>query len=211
MKKGLLVLSIVLLTGMIAYAQKSQQANATIEKHDLPGFILLVEDCTVADLEAAFVQRFEKEGHLKVTKKIDGYKEYGMQIFPKFGNENLDIYMKVAPGGKKKEKKALLTLVVTKGNLNPLPATETTLVANIHAFLAEMVPYVRAYCLQSNIADLNKQLAKHEKELKKMQGQKTKVEKTMDDLNRNIGEKNKAIEKTKVDIETANAALQKFQ
>jgi len=201
MKKYAVLILIAFFYSVSLTAQNAHEEMITIEKKSVPGFSVTFPDMTVEAVQAALIQKMEKQVGLKASK-FSGYIAYLNQSVPDLGPLFYDIYAKVATVGKKDNKATILYFFVSKGNLNPVTsATDPEVYNNIVKFLDNFVPYAKINNAQNQEIILNNQLDKMEKEKKSLLSEQKKLQGKLDDVNKKIGENEAAIKKIKSDIE----------
>ena len=207
MKKLFVLIMIACCFSVSLTAQRAQEEMITIDKQNLPGFSITFPDMSVEAVEAALIQKMEKQIGLK-SSKFSGFVAYLNQPVPEFGTLNYDIYTKVSEIGKKGNKATVLYLFVAKGNLIPVTSVaEPEVFNNIIKFLDDFVLFAKINDTQNQVITFNKQLEKMEKEQKSLISEKKKLQGELEDVSKKIDENDATIKRIKTDIENTQNQL----
>ncbi|MDR0367855.1 MAG: hypothetical protein LBH82_01780 [Bacteroidales bacterium] len=196
MKKVFFLIATMAITS-VSIAQTAQERSIPFDKNNsYSGVSLDVSDYDVKTIAGALQSRFEISG-LKGSNS-GKFRAYLAQNFPEFGTQNYDIYTQVVEVGKKKEKKTMVYLLVSKGNNNFVtPSSDPDIVNNMKTYLNGFTAYLKQYDTSLKIAEQQKNLAKMEKEFKSLTANKEKLQKQLDKTDTEIQQKQDLINKAK--------------
>jgi len=201
---------IFLLAGFAAYAQTAQSVNVDFNKKSVPCVSISVAGYDIKFVTEALQYRFEKVGGLKGSN-LKGFRMYAAQRFAEFGSLNYDTYTLVAKGSKK-EKNLIINLLVSTGNENFVSQeSDPDLTQRMKDFLNNFVPYLKEYEKMKNISQLNATIADLEKTNKALNSDLDKLQKERVKLDKKIEDKNKALNKNNEELRKANAALESLK
>lgn len=173
--------------GIIQFDKANSYSGVTLE---VPGY-------DIKTIQGALQSRFETTAGLKGSNSGQ-FRAYLSQNFPDFGSQNYDIYMQVIETGKKKDKKTMINLLVSKGNNNFVtPASDPDIIANMKTFLNNFMSYLKDYDTGLKISELQKNIATLEKSQKSLNADKEKLQKQMDKKNTEFQQKQDEINKAK--------------
>ena len=180
------------------FAQSAKEENIKFNKMTVPGFSYETtefDDKTTAD---ALKARMEKDAKLKGFN-MKGFRLYQSQPFAVLGALNYDIYTKVAAVGNKKNRKTVIYLLVSKGNENfEAAAKDQELATNVKTFLNDFAAvYLRQYDTEQKYQAYTKLLAKLEKEHKSLNSDKANLNKQLEKKEKEIIDKEAEITKVK--------------
>ena len=111
------------------------------------------------------------------------------QPFAPFGSANYDLYYTVTETGKKGAKTALLSFIVSSGNLNAITSENNPETATaVKAFLNDLGSYIQEYSLQQQANTLQEKLDKLNKEQKSLEKDQDKINKQIEKLQKDSAE-----------------------
>ena len=197
MKKIVFFIAASLITSA-TIAQTAQDGTVQFDKvNNYSGVTLEVPGYDIKTIQGALQKRFEVTGGLKGTNS-GKFRAYLSQAFSDFGPQNYDIYSQVIEAGKKKDKKTIVCLLVSKGNNNFVtPASDPDIIANMKTFLNNFPAYLKNYDTELKASELQKNIAKMEKEHKSLNADKEKLQKQLDKKNTDIQQKQDELNKAK--------------
>lgn len=197
MKKLVFFIAASLITS-VAIAQTAQDGIIQFDKtSSYSGVTLDVTGYDIKVTQGALQNRFETTSGLKGSNS-GKFRAYLAQAFPDFGSQNYDIYTQVIETGKKKDKKTIINLLVSKGNNNFVtPASDPDIISNMKIFLNNFTTYLKEYDTSVKAAEQQKNIAKMEKEYKSLNSDKEKLQKQMDKKNAEIQQKQEELNKAK--------------
>ncbi len=197
MKKLVFFITASLITS-VAIAQTARDGIIQFDKdNSYPGVTIETPGYDIATVQGALQSRFETTAGLKGSNS-GKFRAYLAQAFPDFGTQNYDIYTQVLETGKKKDKKLMINLLVSKGNNNFVaPASDPDIIASMKTFLNNFTTYLVDYDTKLKASELQKNIAKMEKEYKSLNSDKEKLQKQMDKKNTDIQQKQNEINKAK--------------
>ena len=203
MKKFAFLIAVSLLTS-VAFAQTVREEFIPFDKeNNYSGVVLDVPNgFDVKTVQGALQNRFEQVSKLKGSN-TGKFRAYLAQAFPEFGLLNYDIYTQVTEVGKKKDKKTVVYLLVSKGNMNfANSSTDPEIIAGMKNFLTEFLPYLKAYDTSLKAKEQEKLIAKLEKEHKSLVSDQEKLQKQLDNKGTEITKKQDEIQKAKELLQT---------
>ncbi|MDL2296671.1 hypothetical protein LJC68_03970 [Bacteroidales bacterium OttesenSCG-928-B11] len=207
MKKITVLIAITVLMTVNVIAQVPYKENAIIDKQTVPGYSIVLPDLDPAVVESALAEYIGAK-----SGKASGFAYYNNLNIPKIGTRNYDIYTKVVREGKKKDNKAKVYFVVTKGNMNPMDdAADFAEVANIKVYLEEFIPFANGHNVKQKISDLNKNLDKEQKKLSSALKQREKAQKKLEDMGKDISTRQTKVSDLQNELNKANTLLQQFK
>ena len=198
MKKVVFLIAATLITS-VAFAQTVREELVPYDKaNNYSGCALEVPSgMDIKTVQGALQNRFEQVAKLKGSNS-GGFRAYLAQPFPEFGMLNYDIYTKVAEVGKKKDKKTVVYLLVSKGNMNfANSTTDPEIVTGMKTFLTDFVNFIKEYDTSLKIAEQEKLIAKLEKEEKSLISDKEKLQKQLSGKETDITKKQEELQKAK--------------
>ena len=206
MKK--VVFFIMMMTMAVSvFPQSAKEGIVKFNKRDVPVIYYETSDYDVKVTTEALKNRLEKDARLK-GGNASGFRLYAAQPFAEFGTSNYDIYTKVATVGKKKNQKTIIYLLVSKGNENFETAAENPeLATNLKTFLDNFVAtYLRQFDVEQKYQNQIKVIAKLEKEHKSLTSDKAKLQKQLEDKEKEITAKENEIAKAKALLNNLNSS-----
>jgi hypothetical protein len=197
MKKIVFFIAASLVTS-ITIAQTAKDGIIPFDKNNsFSGVILEVPGYDIKTIQGALQSRFETTGGLKGANS-GKFRAYFAQAFPDFGSQNYDIYTQVIETGKKKDKKTIINLLVSKGNKNFVtPASDPDVIANMKTFLNNFMSYLKDYDTGLKASEQQKNIATLEKEQKTLNADKEKLQKQLEKKNTEIQQKQDELNKAK--------------
>lgn len=151
----------------------------------------------VKTVAAALQKRFETVSGLKGSSS-GSFRAYLGQAFPDFGPLNYDIYTQATEIGKKKDKKMVVYLLVSKGNNNFVTiASDPDVVENMKVFLNKFPAFLKEYQTSEKAKEQEKIIAKLEKENKSLLSDKEKLQKQMEKKDSEIQKKQDELNQAK--------------
>ena len=186
--KRLVLLAFVVALTTTAFAQTAKETMVKMGKQQLAGYIIDIPGADVKTVDAAFRDKLEKQYNLKASSE-SGFHAYLNQPFAPFGSANYDLYYTVTETGKKGAKTALLSFIVSSGNLNAITSENNPETATaVKAFLNDLGSYIQEYSLQQQANTLQEKLDKLNKEQKSLEKDQDKINKQIEKLQKDSAE-----------------------
>ncbi len=205
--RKLFTLALALVAGIsFAFAQQVSEAQVTILKTNVNGFIINIPNVDSKAADAAITEFLAEKGLVK-PKTEDKYNAYKAQKFSYIGDGTYDIYFKAVQKGKKKDLSSDIIFICSLGNLNTISSVNNPDAAeNIKVLMAKFTKAVEKYQLKQKIEDLkkeiekaNKEKAKNDKEIKKLQEKIAKATDKHKGLNTQLEDANNMLKNFTID------------
>ncbi len=169
-------------------AQNVHESPIKFGKQKISGYELSIPSANSELVYAALRERMEKNYNMKGSKE-GKFRAYLNQPFAPFGSANYDMYYNVTETGKKGAKTALLSFIVSSGNMNAITSENNPETATaIKAFLNDLGTYIHEFSLQQQANNLQEKLDKLNKDQKSLEKDKAKAEKQIEKLQKEISE-----------------------
>jgi len=210
MRKAHLLL-IFLATSGFLYAQafedkieynKEKQACIVIEYNYPPQ---AVENAVISKMNKLGYKAREEKG---MFNKDKGFKIYKDAMVADISPSRYDYVVNIDRKSKRESDAAVLYLIVMKDNANALSRLNTQELTNAKVFLTNLTPDIEEANLELQITAQEDVVAKAEKKLKSLQGDKDDMEKRIKKLQDDIKENEKNQEKQTSEIENQRKALE---
>ena len=184
------IFSLLVVFGLIftLSAQNVHESPIKFGKQKISGYELSIPSANAELVYAALRERMEKNYNLKGSKE-GKFRAYLNQPFAPFGSANYDMYYNVTETGKKGAKTALLSFIVSSGNMNAITSENNPETATaIKAFLNDLGTYIHEFSLQQQANTLQEKLDKLNKDQKSLEKDKAKAEKQIEKLQKEISD-----------------------
>ena len=210
MRKAHLLL-IFLATSGFLYAQafedkieynKEKQACIVIEYNYPPQ---AVENAVISKMNKLGYKAREEKG---MFNKDKGFKIYKDAMVADISPSRYDYVVNIDRKSKRESDAAVLYLIVMKDNANALSRLNIQELTNAKVFLTNLTPDIEEANLELQITAQEDVVAKAEKKLKSLQGDKDDMEKRIKKLQDDIKENEKNQEKQTSEIENQRKALE---
>jgi len=190
----LLLSMVVLLAGSMTVSAQAAYTTVTINKKIQPGLMLdLPNNTDVA--EGTILQKLKETGYSPETKgqlfwkknKLDGFYVFNGVKLAALDNQQLDMYFKVEPKGKKQKDRSTIYLLVSKGYDNFIsPEVDEVTFGAATAFLNGFVAGTAGYRLNLDIGEQEKAVKTAEKKLAGLQDDDNALVKKIENLQANL-------------------------
>ena len=184
------IFSLLVVFGLIftLSAQNVHESPIKFGKQKISGYELSIPSANAELVNAALRDRMEKNYGLKASKE-GKFRAYLNQPFAPFGSANYDLSYTVTETGKKGAKTALLSFIVSSGNLNAITSENNPETATaVKAFLNDLGSYIQEYSLQQQANTLQEKLDKLNKEQKSLEKDQDKINKQIEKLQKDSAE-----------------------
>ena len=205
MKKQFFSFAMMLAMAAMAMAQTAMPTTLKVGSLSVPGFTVSIEKSPSLVQDA--VNAYFKEAKLN-TKKQGGYVASLAQVVPQVSASTVNLYTRITPQGKGKNKTAQLDVCAIDTNN---VAAQAAILPGVQAFTTYLAQYVVKYEAAQNMKQEEANLKKANKELSSANKAVASLEKDIDKNTKKIEDNRKEIEKlqSKIkDLQKDNQSLQ---
>lgn len=206
-----ILIALLALLPVIAF---SQAYEGSIEYNKKKHAALVIEYAYPPDVvEAAIIEKMDKLGYKGKEEKglfngDKGFRKFKNAHIAEVHDRSHDYVIKVERRSKKQDDKSIVYLIMLNDDANVLPELGASDMTKAKSFLNNLQPNVEASNLEFQIREQEDLIAKTEKKLRNLEGDKEDMEKKIRKLQEDIEQNVKDQETTQKDIEAQRKALE---